>query len=134
MKRTETKIRDDVVNELVAVERTLWSNNPEIYHDTYAPDAVLIFPLVGRLDRDTAVAAIREENSRGRAWAEVHFADLQALWISRDQVALLAYVATARWNDESTPSNTLCATVYIRTGDGWRVALHQQTVADEATT
>ena len=127
-------IEDDAVNELVAIERALWSNNPEIYHDTYAPDAVLIFPVVGRLDRDTAVAAIREENSQGRAWAEVHFGDLQARWIFPDQVALLAYVATARWNDESTPTNTLCATVYFRTDDGWRVVLHQQTMADEATT
>ncbi|MGH3083059.1 MAG: DUF4440 domain-containing protein [Gaiellaceae bacterium] len=127
-------IEDDAVDELVAIERALWSNNPEIYHDTYAPDAVLIFPVVGRLDRDTAVAAIRKENSQGRAWAEVHFGDLQARWISRDQVALLAYVATARWNDEATPTDTLCATVYFRTDDGWRVALHQQTIADEATT
>jgi hypothetical protein len=127
-------IEGDAVNELVAIERTLWSNNPETYHDTYAPAAVLIFPVVGRLDRDTAVAAIREENSQGRAWAEVHFGDLKALWISRDQVALLAYLATARWNDEATPSNTLCATVYFRTDDGWRVALHQQTMADEAAT
>jgi hypothetical protein len=76
-------IEDDAVNELVAIERALWSNDPEIYQDTYAPDAVLIFPVVGRLDRDTAVAAIREENARGRAWAEVHFGDVQALWISR---------------------------------------------------
>jgi hypothetical protein len=127
-------IEDDAASELVAIERTLWSNDPEIYHDTYAPDAVLIFPVVGRLDRDTAVAAIREENSQGRAWAEVHFGDLQARWITRNHVALLAYVATARWNDESTPTNTLCATVYFRTDDRWRVALHQQTTADEATT
>jgi uncharacterized protein DUF4440 len=124
---------DETANGLVAIERTLWSNDPKIYGDTYTPDAVLIFPVVGRLDRDTAVAAIHRENAEGRAWAEVHFNDVRVDWISRDQVALLTYVATARWNSESTSSKTLCATVYVQTGEGWKVALHQQTPIDEGT-
>jgi 2TM domain/Domain of unknown function (DUF4440) len=127
-------IADETVNELVAIERTLWSNDPKIYGDTYTADAVLIFPVVGRLDRDTAVAAIHRENAEGRAWAEVDFDVLSAQWISRNQVASLAYVATARWNYESASSKTLCATIYVQTGEGWKVALHQQTPADEATT
>jgi Domain of unknown function (DUF4440) len=120
-----------VVNELIAIERSLWSNDPEIYGDTYIADAVLIFPVVGRLDRNAAVAAIRRENADGHAWAEVHFDDLQAQWISPGQVAALSYLAKARWNYETAPSVTLCATVYVQR-DGWKVALHQQTVADEA--
>jgi hypothetical protein len=127
-------IDDETANGLVAIERTLWSNDPEIYGDTYTAEAVLIFPVVGRLDRDTAVAAIHRENTERRAWAEVHFSDVQVHWIFEDQVALFAYVATARWNYESTSTKTLCATVYVQTDDGWKVALHQQTPVNEATT
>jgi len=123
-------IDDAIVNELIAIERSLWSNDAEIYSDTYIANAVLTFPAAGRLDRDAAVAAIRRENADGHAWAEVHFDDLQAQWISPGQVAALSYLATARWNYQTAPSVTLCSTVYVQR-DGWKVALHQQTVADE---
>jgi Domain of unknown function (DUF4440) len=126
-------IAGETVNEMLAVERTLWSNDPKIYGDTYTPDAVLIFPVVGRLDRDAAVAAIHRENAEGRAWAEVHFDDTRAQWISPDQVASVTYIATARWNYESVSSKTLCATVYVQAGNGWKVALHQQTPVHETT-
>ena len=54
-----------ILEDLITIERTLWENNAKIYHDRYSPEAVLIFPGVGRIDRETAVAAIRQENARG---------------------------------------------------------------------
>jgi hypothetical protein len=44
-----------------------------------------------------------------------------------DAAALISYVATARWNYESSASKTLCASVYVRVGGSWRVVFHQQT-------
>jgi len=119
-------LQRETLDELVAIEHDLWSNDPDVYHDTYAPGAVLIFPDVGRIDRDTAVAAIRKENADGRAWAEVRFDEIEARWISRE-AALISYAATARWNYESTASETLCATVYIQVNGTWKVAFHQET-------
>jgi hypothetical protein len=125
---TETSsVEGDITRQLIAIEESLWSNNPDVYHDIYSPEAVLIFPKVGRIDRDIAVAAIRQENAEGRAWAEVSFDEVCAKWIWQDTAALISYVATARWNDESTPSQTLCATVYVQLDGSWRVAFHQQT-------
>ena len=101
----------EILKDLIAIERTLWENNAEIYHDRYSPEALLIFPGVGRIDRDTAVAAIRQENADGRAWAEVRFDDVDGRWITTDAAALITYMATARWNYASSASRTLCASV-----------------------
>ena len=88
---------------------------------------MLIFPGVGRIDRATAVTAIQRENAEGRAWAEVHFDNPVGRWLTKDTAALVSYCATARWNYEAVASQTLCATVYLRQEEKWRVAFHQQT-------
>jgi len=126
MSRT-SYLAKEILNDLITIERTLWENNPEIYHDRYSPEALLVLPGIGRIDRDTAVAAIQKENVEGRAWAEVRFDDVDGRWIKSDSAALITYMATARWNYESTASETFCASVYVRVGESWRVAFHQQT-------
>ena len=88
---------------------------------------MLVLAGVGRIDRDTAVAAIRRENAEGHAWAEVHFANVDGRWLVTDVAVLLTYVASARWNYETKASNTLCSTVYVRQDGVWRVRFHQQT-------
>ena len=118
---------DEFLAELLRIERTLWQNDAQVYHDTYAPDAVRIFPGVGRIDRETAVAAIQRENVAGRAWAEVHFDDVIGRWLATDTAVLVSYRVTARWNDEAVVSEMLCATVYVRQEEMWRVMFHQQT-------
>jgi hypothetical protein len=57
----------------------------------------------------------------------VRFDDVDGRWITTDAAALITYMATARWNYESSASKTLCASVYVREGGSWRVAFHQQT-------
>lgn len=124
---TASEFPNDTLGELLTIERTLWENNADVYRKTYAPQAVLVFPGVGRIDRESAVAAIHKENAEGRAWAEVRFDDAIGRWLTAGSAALISYRATARWNDETVGSQTLCATVYIRQGEAWRVAFHQQT-------
>jgi hypothetical protein len=92
------------------------------FHARRRPD----FPEVGRIGRESAVAAIRDENAADRHWASVNFAAIETLRLSSD-IALLSYEATARWNDEPAPSRTLGATVYVTVENAWRVAFHQQT-------
>ena len=122
-----SELAKGTLKDLITIERTLWENNPDTYHERYSPEALLIFPGVGRIDRETAVAAIRRENAEGHAWAEVRFDDVDGRWITIDTAALISYMATARWNYESSASKTLCASVYVRVGGSWRVAFHQQT-------
>ena len=49
---------DELMDELIAIERSLWKNEPDIYHQMYTPEAILIFPEVGRIGRTEAVDAI----------------------------------------------------------------------------
>ena len=102
--------------------------DPENYEASYLPDAVLIFHETGRIDRATAVGAIRGEIQQGRHWAEVGFEDVSTLPLA-DGAALLTYKAGARWNDETSPTSYFCSTIYVEKGGQWRVALHQQTLA-----
>jgi hypothetical protein len=83
-----------LLDELLQIERSLWTNDPDIYEQTYDPDAVLIFPEIGRISIRGAVDAIRQENREGRHWADVKFEDTTAREVAGDCV-LLTYVATA---------------------------------------
>jgi hypothetical protein len=38
-----SELAKDVLKDLITIERTLWENNAEIYHDRYSPEALLIF-------------------------------------------------------------------------------------------
>ena len=58
----------DKQEELLRIERSLWTNDAAIYEATYAPDAILIFPEVGRIGLEHALEAIRAENAAGRHW------------------------------------------------------------------
>src|SRR5262245_66184900 len=96
----------EIRRRIATIERTLSENNARVYHDTYTPDAILVFPGVGRIDRETAVAAIQKDNAEGRAWAQVHFDDIVARWFTEDSAVLVSYCATARWNHEAVASQT----------------------------
>jgi hypothetical protein len=111
--------------ELVQIERSLWASDPEVYEATFTPDAILIFPEVGKIGTGVAVDAIRQENRDGRYWAEVRFNDVTTSQLA-PRIVLLTYEATARWNDEEAAGRTLCATLYINRDSQWRVAFHQQ--------
>lgn len=112
--------------DIIATERRLWGNDPTFYADTFAPDAVLIFHETGPLARDVAVAAIREENGDGRAWAEVEFVAPVVQEIAPN-VLLLTYESIARWNYEPVAQRSFCSSLYVRRDGRWRVLLHQQT-------
>lgn len=58
--------------ELIEIERTLWTNDVEIYGRTFLPDAVIIFPEIGRIDLEFALNALREENAARHCWAQVN--------------------------------------------------------------
>lgn len=72
------------------IERTLWTNDVEIYHSRFLPDAVIIFPEIGRIDLEFALNALREENAAGHRWAELDFQDVRVPTPAPD-VALLHY-------------------------------------------
>jgi len=116
----------ELFERLIDTERTLWTNDPDLYEAAYDEDAILIFSEVGRINRSLAVAAIRDENKNGKHWAEVRFDDVAASQLAPD-VVLLVYRAIARWNHETTASSAHCTTIYVKKGALWKIVSHQQT-------
>ncbi len=112
--------------ELSGLERRLWTNDPEIYRDTLAEEALLSFPETGIIGREVAVDAIRQENAEGRHWAEVEFADVRVMQPA-DEAAVLMYRVRARWNHEAQATNAMASSLYVRRNGDWKLAFHQQT-------
>jgi hypothetical protein len=112
-------------NELMQVERGLWTNDPDLYRASLIEQAMLVFPETGVISRDFAVDAIRKEVAEDRKWADVRFEDVRAQQIA-DDVAALAYKVTARWNYEKAGSASIASSIYVKRKDGWKLALHQQ--------
>lgn len=116
--------------ELYEIERSLWTNDPGVYHGALRHDALLLFHEVGVITRDAAVAAIREEIKENRYWAEVEFSDQRSLAPTPDTCVLI-YRATARWNYERNPTEVLCSSTYALHSGEWKLIFHQQTPAGQ---
>jgi hypothetical protein len=112
-------------DELVPIERTLWTNNREIYATRLEDDALLVFPETGVMHKAAALAGIEQENLAGRRWTDVVFADVEPVTVTPD-VALLTYRADARWEHESTIRAVLATSLYVKRDRGWMLAFHQQ--------
>jgi hypothetical protein len=112
--------------DLYQIERTLWTNDPEVYQVSLRQDALLLFQETGVITREMAVAAIRGENRENRRWAEVEFADQRVLCPTQD-TRILVYRAAARWNYEENPISLLCSSVYALHSGEWKLVFHQQT-------
>ena len=51
----------ELKNELVVIERSLWTNDAEVYAANLTEEAVLVFAETGVIRRDVAIEAIRRE-------------------------------------------------------------------------
>jgi hypothetical protein len=111
---------------LYEIERSLWTNDPKVYHASLRHDALLLFQETGVITRETAVTAIEEENRENRRWAEVSFSDQRVLSPTSD-TRVFIYKATARWNYERNPITVLCSSLYALHSGEWKLVFHQQT-------
>jgi hypothetical protein len=114
-----------LTDELVTIERTLWTNDRQIYAERLEDEAFLVFPETGVMRKAAALEGIAQENRAGRKWADVAFADVEAVAVTSD-AALLTYRADARWEHESTIRSVLATSLYVRRAGGWMLAFHQQ--------
>jgi hypothetical protein len=122
----------ELQEQLLDIERELWTNNAVLYRDTLVEEALLVFPETDVITRDVAVEAIRQENAEGRRWAEVHFDQVRSLLLS-EGVALLTYRVVARWEHEQTKIAARASSVYVKRDGGWKLAFHQQTPRPNAS-
>jgi len=111
--------------QLLDVEKRLWRNDAQLYHDNLLEEALLVFPETGVITRDVAVDAILAENADSRKWAEVGFEEVRGVRLTED-VALLTYRVTARWAQEDSEYLAVASSVYVKREGAWKLALHQQ--------
>lgn len=120
------KFQEDLVN----IERKLWTNDAVFYKDNLTEDCLLVFAETGVITRDVAVDAIRKENEEGRRWAEVYFDQIRSLRLT-DDIALLTYQAIARWEHEASAMTVLASSLYVKRDSAWKLTFHQQTPITE---
>jgi hypothetical protein len=111
--------------QLTGIERNLWTNDAVVYEANLIEEALLVFPETGPITRAVAIDAILTENTAGRRWAEVKFDEVRALRLAED-AALLNYKVTARWEHEESAISALASSVYVKRGQVWKLAFHQQ--------
>jgi hypothetical protein len=116
----------DVQENLLAIERKLWTNNAAITKHSLIEDAVLIFAETGPITREAAVEAIHAENAEGRKWEEVEFRDVQVARLT-EAARLLTYNVAARRENGQSVLNAFASSVYVHHSGTWKLAFHQQT-------
>ena len=116
----------ELQEQLLAIERRLWTNDAAFYDANLAKEALLVFAEIGVITRDVAVREIRRENTEGRRWDHVDFKDVRCLRITAD-VALLTYHVSARWAHEASSSSLLASSLYVQSVGEWKLIFHQQT-------
>jgi hypothetical protein len=125
--------RPPLLDTLLALEREGWQalsgDNGTAFYDAHLiDDAAMVLPVVGLLDRAASIEAM----AAAPQWAS--FAIDEPRVIALDETnAVLVYRATARRTDEPE-YRALMSTTYTRHAEGWRIALHQQTVIEPYST
>ncbi|MGE0397455.1 MAG: hypothetical protein AB7T06_12085 [Kofleriaceae bacterium] len=112
-------------DELLAIERALWSGGPEAYRRHVDDECLVAFTAMAGVKRRDEVAASVEGGPR---WRDLEM-ELQGLLTPTETVAILTYRARAvRGNDERY--SALVSSAYVRRQDGWKLIFHQQTPLD----
>ncbi len=111
-------------DQLLDIERALWKSDPLLYRQHLIEEAVLVFAETGPIGRDEAVDAIRQEVTEGDKWTDVDITDVITMTLDTN-AALLSYRASAV--RKSGRVRVLATSAYVRRGDDWNLALHQQT-------
>ncbi len=110
---------------VLAIERSLWTNDAACYENNLTDDALLVFAETGAISRDIAVAAIREENAAGRQWADVEFSDIHVLQL--DDAIMVTYRAISHLGQRNVSDAALASSLYVQRDGRWKLAFHQQT-------
>jgi hypothetical protein len=113
-------------DQLLAIERRLWTNDAEVYDVHVTDQALMAFAETGIITKNTALQEIKRENQRGKRWADVQFNEVRAITLG-PQAGLLTYRVSARHFDEPSSMEAIASSVYVKEEDRWKLAFHQQT-------
>ena len=110
-----------MAHEAEELERRFWSaaGDPAFYREHFADEGRCVF-FFGVLDKDATVASMEQ----AEPWSAVDLDDLVVTTLG-DGVVALTYAARARRGNEAYEA--MVTSTYVRRGDRWQLALHQQT-------
>jgi len=116
----------ELAQQLLDIERKLWTNNAAFYHSHLIDESLLVFPETGVITRSVAVDAMVAEHAEGRRWAEVPCDDVRSMRLT-DEAALVTDKVAARWAHEEAKNVALASSVYVKRDGAWKLAFYQQT-------
>ena len=103
------------------LERRFWLEGAPFYQTHLHADALMIFPVIGILDRDAVIANLQG----ARRWEAVEMSERGI--IHAGETVILTYAAEAR-RDGDAPYRAFCSSAYVRAFEGWLMLAHQQTL------
>jgi hypothetical protein len=107
-------------HEVWDCERRFWLDSGNFYKEQVAPDAVLVFPIVGIVDRAAGLAWTR----KAPRWTQVEFSN--RIFSYAAETAVLAYEAHAEAAKAAHAYYACCSSTYIRVRESWMLVAHQQ--------
>jgi hypothetical protein len=108
---------------LMNLEEEFWKGDADFYRRNLVDDALMVFAEpVGVLTKDRTVETI----AGAPRWVEVHLREPAVVRLAED-AAMVTYKAEARREGDDAPYSALAGSAYVRRGDSWKLAFHQQT-------
>ena len=116
-----------MLDVLLELERAGWdslcdSTGSDFYGGVMLPEAVMVLANGMVMDRETVVSALPESPP----WRRYEIGDVRLITADSDNAALV-YTGTGYREGEEPAFVGAMSSVYHRTGDGWKLALYQQT-------
>ena len=117
----------DLLDELLEIEHDGWKSLCEGIGDTFyggimTEGALMVLADGSVMDREAVTNAL----GHAPPWQRYEIDDARVIVVDADTTALV-YVGTGHRDGSEEPFVGAMSSVYHRTGDGWRLALYQQT-------
>jgi hypothetical protein len=114
----------DLAQRLIALEQEGWEalaagDGGAYYRAHLAPNAVMAFPF-GVLSREATIAAMES----APPWERFEIRDPQVVELGGDGGVVVYDVVAQRAGEE--PYTAVVSSTFVRDGDGWKLAFHQQ--------
>ena len=108
-------------DNLLAIERKLWSGGKAAYERTLDEDCLIAFAQTAGVSSRGSIA----EQADANRWHDLRL-EVEGFLQPTDDVALLTYHASAvRGKDE--PHEARVSSGYVKRGGDWKMMFHQQT-------
>ncbi len=112
--------------ELLTIEERLWTGGPDAYRRHADEQCLVVFTeMAGVMSREDIVKTAEKGRWKDIAMEEKGIARLS------DSAAVITYECTAKRKD-GKPHHALVSSGYVKRGDGWKLAFHQQTELEAA--